>query len=71
MCGIVHGRDAKSTGVTPFFLQHRYNIILLQLETPLGAQKKKYTSKELSDREKAELIAAKFQRRSCCRVQEL
>lgn len=70
MCGIINGRDAKSTGVTPFFLQHRYNIILLQLETPLGAQKK-YTTKELSDREKAELIVAKFQRRSCCRVQEL
>lgn len=47
-------------GVAPFFLQHGYNVDLLQLGTPLGADRKKYTAEERSDREKAEAIVAKF-----------
>ena len=56
----INGRDATSTGVAPFFLQHGYNVDPLQLETPLGADRKKYTAEERSDREKAEAITAKF-----------
>ena len=56
----INGRDATSTGVAPFFLQHGYHVDPLQLVTPLGADKKKYTAEERSDREKAETIAAKF-----------
>ena len=57
----INGRDATSTGVSPFFLQHGYNVDPLQLETPQGADCKKYTADERSEREKAEAIAAKFQ----------
>ena len=56
----INGRDATSTGVAPFFLQHGYNVDPLQLEAPPEADKKKYTAEERSDREKAETIAAKF-----------
>jgi hypothetical protein len=56
----INGRDATSTGVAPFFLQHGYNVDPLQLETPLGTDGKKYTAEERSEREKAESIAAKF-----------
>jgi transposase InsO family protein len=56
----INGRDATSTGVAPFFLQHGYNVDPLQLEIPLGADRKKYTAEERSDREKAETIASKF-----------
>jgi hypothetical protein len=56
----INGRDATLTGVAPFFLQHGYNVDPLQLGTPLGADRKKYTAKERSDREKAEAIVAKF-----------
>jgi hypothetical protein len=56
----INGRDATSTGVAPFFLQHGYNVDPLQLETPLEADRKKYTAEERSDREKAEAIVAKF-----------
>jgi transposase InsO family protein len=56
----INGRDATSTGVAPFFLQHGYDVDPLQLVTPLGADRKKYTAEERSDREKAEAIVAKF-----------
>jgi ribosomal protein L21E len=56
----INGRDATSTRVAPFFLQHGYNVDPLQLDTPLGAEKKRYTAEERSDREKAEAIVAKF-----------
>jgi hypothetical protein len=48
------------TEVAPFFLQHGYNVDLLQLVTLLGADRKKYTAEERLDREKAEAIVAKF-----------
>ncbi|RYN98817.1 hypothetical protein AA0121_g13479 [Alternaria tenuissima] len=56
----INGRDATSTGVSPFFLQHGYNVDPLQLEVPQGANRRKYSAEERSDREKAEAIAAKF-----------
>lgn len=56
----INGRDATSTGVAPFFLQHGYNVDPLQLEIPQGADQKKYTAEERSDRKKAEAIVAKF-----------
>jgi transposase InsO family protein len=56
----INGRDATSTGVSPFFLQHGYHVDPLQLETPQGADRKKYNSEERSEREKAEMIVAKF-----------
>jgi hypothetical protein len=56
----INGRDAILTGVALFFLQHGYNVDPLQLETSLGTDGKKYTAEERLEREKAELIAAKF-----------
>ena len=56
----INRRDATSTGVAPFFLQHSYNVNPLQLGTPLSANRKKYTAKERSDRKKAKAIVAKF-----------
>jgi hypothetical protein len=56
----INGRDATSTGVAPFFLQHGYNVDPLQLKTSLGPDQRKYTAEERSDREKAEAIVAKF-----------
>jgi hypothetical protein len=56
----INGREATSTRVAPFFLHHGYNVDPLQLEVPLGANRKKYSAQEQSEREKAELIAAKF-----------
>ncbi|KAK1911327.1 hypothetical protein P3342_012627 [Pyrenophora teres f. teres] len=56
----INGRDATSTGVAPFFLQHGYNVDPLQLEISQGADQKKYTTEERSDRKKAEAIVAKF-----------
>jgi hypothetical protein len=41
-------------------LQYGYNVDLLQLETLLRANRKKYTAKERLDREKVEVIVAKF-----------
>ena len=56
----INGREATSTKVAPFFLQHGYNVDPLQLKIPLSADRRKYTAEERSDREKAELIVAKF-----------
>jgi transposase InsO family protein len=56
----INGRDATSTGVAPFFLQHGYNVDPLQLEIPLSADQRKYTAEERSERKKAESIVAKF-----------
>jgi transposase InsO family protein len=56
----INGRDATSTGVAPFFLQHGYNVDPLQLELPSGADYRKFTAEQRSDRERAEAIAAKF-----------
>jgi hypothetical protein len=56
----INGRDATSTRVAPFFLQHSYNVDPLQLELPSGAARRTYTAEERSDREKAEEIASKF-----------
>ena len=56
----INRRDATLTGVAPFFLQHGYNVNLLQLRTPLSANRKRYTAEERLDREKAEAIVAKF-----------
>jgi hypothetical protein len=56
----IRGRDATSTKVSPFFLQHGYNIDPLQLEVPAGADRRRYTAHERSDREKAESIVAKL-----------
>jgi len=56
----INGRDATSTGVSPFFLQHGYNVDPLQLEVPPNTSQRKYSTEERSDREKAETIVAKF-----------
>ena len=46
--------------VALFFLQHSYNVNLLQLGTLLSANKKKYIAKKRLDRKKVEVIVAKF-----------
>ena len=56
----IRGRDATLTKISPFFLQHSYNIDLLQLEVPAGADRRRYTAHERSDREKAESIVTKL-----------
>ncbi|KAK1912052.1 hypothetical protein P3342_012535 [Pyrenophora teres f. teres] len=56
----INGRDATSTGVSPFFLQHSYNVDPLQLKALPSTSQREYTTEERSDREKAETIAAKF-----------
>ena len=56
----INGRDATSTGVSLFFLQHGYNVDPLQLEASPSTSQKEYSTKERSDREKAETIVAKF-----------
>ena len=56
----IRGRDATLTKVSPFFLQHGYNIDPLQLEVPAGAERRRYSAHERSDREKAESIVMKL-----------
>jgi hypothetical protein len=56
----IRGRDATSTKISPFFLQHGYNIDPLQLEIPAGADQRRYTAHERSDREKAKSIVMKL-----------
>ncbi|EFQ86698.1 hypothetical protein PTT_17986 [Pyrenophora teres f. teres 0-1] len=56
----IKGRDATTTKVSPFFLQHGYNIDPLQLEIPIGADRRRYNAHEKSDREKAESIVTKL-----------
>jgi hypothetical protein len=56
----IRGRNATSTKVSPFFLQHGYNIDPLQLEVPAGADRRRYTAHERSDREKAKSIVTKL-----------
>jgi acetolactate synthase small subunit len=56
----IRGRDATLTKVSPFFLQHGYNIDPLQLEVPAGADRRRYTAHERSDQEKAKSIVTKL-----------
>ena len=56
----IRGRDAASTKVSPFFLQHGYNVDPLQLNAAPIANQRRYTRKEKLDREKAESIVQKL-----------
>lgn len=56
----IKGRDATTTKISPFFLQHGYNIDSLQLEVPASADRRRHTAHERPDREKAESIVAKL-----------
>jgi hypothetical protein len=56
----INGRDATTTKMSPFFLQHGYNIDPLQLEIPTGAGRTRYTARERTDRAKAESIVTKL-----------
>jgi hypothetical protein len=56
----IRGRDATSTKVSPFFLQHGYNIDPLQLEFTADTDRRRRPAHERSDREKAEAIVTKL-----------
>ena len=56
----IRGRDATSTKVSPFFLQHGYNIDPLQLEVSASADRRRHPTHERPDREKAEAIVMKL-----------
>ena len=56
----INGRNATSTGVSPFFLQHGYDIDPLQLQTPEGRALPLGTPDNCSDNEKAEQIVSKL-----------
>jgi len=56
----INGRDATTTKMSPFFLQHGYNIDPLQLEIPTDTGRTRYTARERTDRAKAESIVTKL-----------
>jgi hypothetical protein len=56
----INGRDATSTRVSPFFLQHGYNVDPLRLETALDRGPIDGAAEEHSDQQKAEAIISKL-----------
>lgn len=56
----IKARDATLTKVSPFFMQHGYNVDPLQLIVSEGPERKKYNKKKRSDREKAESIVKRL-----------
>ena len=57
----IRGRDARSTKVSPFFLQHGYNVDPLQLEVTKGPSEEDLASHARPDYNKAKSIIEKFQ----------
>jgi hypothetical protein len=57
----INSRDATSTGVSPFFLQHSYNFNPLQLQTPEELAQAQGAPNNCSDNKKAEQIVSKLQ----------
>jgi hypothetical protein len=56
----IRSRDATSTGVSPFFLQHGYYIDPTQLEAPRDVLQ--YTASEQPGKRTAEMIVEKFRK---------
>ena len=56
----INGRNATSTGISPFFLQHGHEVEPLQLEIGNERQLRK-PAEQLSDEQKAVEIAVKLQ----------
>jgi hypothetical protein len=56
----INGRNATSTGVAPFFLQHGYDVDPLRLDPVQGPNEEAHTAEERSDRERAESVVTKF-----------
>ena len=56
----INGRNATSTGMSPFFLQHGHEVEPLQLELDNERQQRK-PAEQLSDEQKAAEIAVKLQ----------
>jgi hypothetical protein len=54
----IRGREATSTKVSPFFLQHGYHVNPLQLEAPKNSQE--YTVGEQAGKKAAEAMIEKF-----------
>ena len=54
----IRGRQASSTGVSPFFLQHGYNVDPIEINTHTSSQE--YTISEQNGKKAAEAIANKF-----------
>jgi hypothetical protein len=57
----IKGREARSTKVSPFFLQHGYNVDPLQLDVSQGPDRADLTTEARSDYDKAKAIVEKFQ----------
>jgi hypothetical protein len=56
----INGRNATSIGISPFFLQHGYEVEPLQLE--IGDKRRlRRPAEQLSDEQKAAEIALKLQ----------
>ncbi|KAB2098877.1 hypothetical protein AG0111_0g12970 [Alternaria gaisen] len=56
----INGRTATSTSMSPFFLQHGYEVNPLQIEPEVGSRASNQTE-GLSDVQKAQVIASKLQ----------
>ena len=56
----INGRNATSTGMSPFFLQHRHKVEPLQLKLDNKRQQRR-PAEQLSDEQKAAEIAVKLQ----------
>ena len=56
----IRGRQASSTGVSPFFLQHGYHVDPVELHTP--SQTQEYTLNEQDGKKRAEAIINKFKK---------
>jgi len=57
----IKGREARSTKVSPFFLQHGYNVDPLQLDISQGPNRADLTAEARTDYDKAKAIVEKFQ----------
>ena len=54
-------REARSTKVSPFFLQHGYNVDPLQLDISQGPNREDLTAEARTDYDKSRAIVEKFQ----------
>jgi hypothetical protein len=56
----INGRDATSTGVAPFFLQHGYNVDPIRLKTSSEDGNNEAAREGNTDKEKAERVVTKL-----------
>jgi hypothetical protein len=56
----IKGREARSTQVSPFFLQHGYNVNPIQLDITQGPNREDLEVHARPDYDKAKAIVEKF-----------